>query len=122
MKEKFSNDRFGLRRHQNSISLTIFKLFSPFASAARLDSVRHPIGFRTPPDRIPYAARSDCVRCPMRFCDKIVINYCCPLKLFIIFTSPFYTMRYNLYILSKEIIMAEKCVCYIRKVYNNTFL
>nr|DAL25445.1 MAG TPA_asm: hypothetical protein [Caudoviricetes sp.] len=30
-------------------------------------SVRHPIGFRTPPDQIPYAARSDSVRRPIRF-------------------------------------------------------
>ena len=31
-----------------------FKLFPPFASAAQSDSVRRPIGFRPPPDRIPY--------------------------------------------------------------------
>ena len=31
-----------------------FKLFPPFAYAARLDSVRRPIRFRPPPDRIPY--------------------------------------------------------------------
>ena len=42
----------------------ILQLFSPFASAVRSDSVRHPIGFRTPPDRIPYAIRSDSVRRP----------------------------------------------------------
>ena len=35
------------------------------ASAARSDSVRRPIGLRPPPNRIPFAARSDCVRCPM---------------------------------------------------------
>ena len=28
-------------------------------------SVRRPTGSRTPPDQIPYAARSDCVRCPI---------------------------------------------------------
>ena len=27
-------------------------------------SVRRPIGFRTPPDQIPSAARTDCVRRP----------------------------------------------------------
>ena len=27
-------------------------------------SVRRPIGLRTPSDRIAYAVRSDCVRCP----------------------------------------------------------
>ena len=31
--------------------------------------VRHPIRFRTPPDRIPYAVRSDCVRVTMTFLD-----------------------------------------------------
>ena len=30
-------------------------------------SVRRPIGSRTPPDQIPYAARSDSVRRPIRF-------------------------------------------------------
>ena len=35
--------------------------------AARSDSERRPIGFRTPSDRIPYAARSDSVRHPIRF-------------------------------------------------------
>ena len=34
-------------------------------SAARSDSVRHPIRFRPPPNRIPSAVRSDSVRCPM---------------------------------------------------------
>ena len=29
------------------------------------DSVRRPIGFRTPPDQIPYATRSDGIRCTM---------------------------------------------------------
>ena len=33
--------------------------------AAQSDSVRRPIGFRTPPDQIAYAARSDCVRRPI---------------------------------------------------------
>ena len=36
------------------------------------------------------------------------------LKLFIIFTSPFYAMRYNLFIFSQKKILVEKCVCYIR--------
>ena len=31
------------------------------------DSVRRPIGFRTPPDRIPFAVQSDSVRHPIRF-------------------------------------------------------
>ena len=43
------------------------KLFSPFASAARSDSVRRLIGFRSPPDQIPFAVRSDSVRRPIGF-------------------------------------------------------
>ena len=31
------------------------------------DSVRHPIGFRPPPDQIPSATRSDSVRRPIGF-------------------------------------------------------
>ena len=34
--------------------------------AARSDSVRRPIGFRSPSDQIASAVRSDCVRCPIR--------------------------------------------------------
>ena len=30
-----------------------------------LEGTRHPIGFRPPPDQIPSAVRSDCVRSPM---------------------------------------------------------
>ena len=36
-----------------------------FPSAARSDSVRHPIGFRPPSNQIPSATQSDCVRCTM---------------------------------------------------------
>ena len=35
----------------------------PFPSAVRSDSVRRPIGFRPPSDRIPFAVRLDSVRC-----------------------------------------------------------
>ena len=35
--------------------------------ATRSDSVRRPIRFRSPPDQIPYAARSDSVRRPIGF-------------------------------------------------------
>ena len=35
------------------------------------DSVRRPIGFRTPPDQIPYATQSDSVRCPMKLATVI---------------------------------------------------
>ena len=35
-------------------------------SAVRSDSVRRPIGFRSPSDQIPFAVRSDCVRRPIR--------------------------------------------------------
>ena len=33
-----------------------------FAFAVQSDSVRHPIGFRSPSDRIPFAVQSDSVR------------------------------------------------------------
>ena len=36
-------------------------------NAIRTDTVRRPIGFRPPSDWIPYAARSDSVRCPITF-------------------------------------------------------
>ena len=35
------------------------------------DSVRRPIGFRSPPDRIPFAVRSDSVRCPTTWCEEV---------------------------------------------------
>ena len=35
------------------------------------DSVRHPIGFRTPSNRIPYAIQSDSVRYPMKLATVI---------------------------------------------------
>ena len=44
-----------------------FKLFPPLASAVQSDSVRRPIGFRTPSNRIPFAVRSDSVRRPIGF-------------------------------------------------------
>ncbi len=51
----------------------------------------------------------------MYLLGRIFISvYCCPLKLFIIFTSPFYAMRYNLYIFFQKKILVEKCVSYIR--------
>ena len=50
-----------------SLFVMILQLFSPFASAVQSDSVRRPIGFRPPPNQIPYAARSDSVRRPIRF-------------------------------------------------------
>ena len=35
--------------------------------AIRTDTVRRPIGFRSPSDQIAFAVRSDCVRSPMTF-------------------------------------------------------
>ena len=35
------------------------------------DSVRRPIGFRPPPDQIPYAVQSDSVRYPMKLATVI---------------------------------------------------
>ena len=44
-----------------------FKLFPPFAYAVQSDSVRRPIGFRTPSNQIPFAVQSDSVRRPIGF-------------------------------------------------------
>ena len=44
-------------------------------SATRSDSVRHPIRFRPPPDQIPSATRSDSVRHPIRFRPPPVGGY-----------------------------------------------
>ena len=58
----------------------------PFA--VQPDSVRRPIGFRPPSNRIPFAVRSDCVRVTMTFREAFTAkirkrkwnNYCfyCP--------------------------------------------
>ena len=53
--------------YMQSLFVVISRLFSPFASAVQSDSVRRPIGFRTPSDQIPSAAQSDSVRRPIRF-------------------------------------------------------
>ena len=41
-----------------------------FASAVQSDSVRRPIGFRTPSDWIPFAVQSDSVRRPVANAQK----------------------------------------------------
>ena len=41
-----------------------------FASAVQSDSVRRPIGFRPPSNRIPSAIQSDCVRNPVANAQK----------------------------------------------------
>ena len=51
-----------------------FKLFPPFPYAVQSDSVRRPIGFRTPPNQSPYAARSDSVRVTMTFREVFTAN------------------------------------------------
>ena len=51
-----------------------FKLFPPFAFAVQSDSVRRPIGFRSPSNQIPYAARSDSVRVTMTFREVFTAN------------------------------------------------
>ena len=51
-----------------------FKLFPPFAYAAQSDSVRRPIGFRSPSNRIPFAVRSDSVRVTMTFREVFTAN------------------------------------------------
>ena len=53
-----------------------FKLFPPLAYAAQSDSVRRPIGFRSPSDQIPFAARSDSVRVTMTFREGFIANIC----------------------------------------------
>ena len=50
-----------------SLYVMIFQLLAPFASAAQSDSVRRPIGLRSPPDQIPFATQSDSVRRPVGF-------------------------------------------------------
>ena len=51
-----------------------FKLFPPFAYAVQLDSVRRPIGFRSPSNQIPFAVRSDSVRVTMTFREVFTAN------------------------------------------------
>ena len=53
-----------------------FKLFPPLASAVQSDSVRRPIGFRSPSDQIPFAVRSDSVRVTMTFREGFIANIC----------------------------------------------
>ena len=49
----------------------------PFAFAVRSDSVRRPIGLRSPSDQIPSAVRSDCVRVTVTFRDVLpTMKYC----------------------------------------------
>ena len=51
-----------------------FKLFPPFPFAAQSDSVRRPIRFRSPSNRIPSAAQSDSVRVTMTFREVFTAN------------------------------------------------
>ena len=51
-----------------------FKLFPPFAFAVQSDSVRRPIRFRSPSNRIPYAVQSDSVRVTMTFREVFTAN------------------------------------------------
>ena len=41
-----------------------------------LDTVRRPIGFRPPSDRIPFAVRSDSVRCPTTCGEEVIREDC----------------------------------------------
>ena len=54
---------FNSKSHRLSIIISVET--SPFASAARSDCVRRPIGLRSPSNRIAFAVRSDCVRRPI---------------------------------------------------------
>ena len=51
-----------------------FKLFQPFAFAVQSDSVRRPIGFRSPSNRFPFAVQSDSVRVTMTFREVFTAN------------------------------------------------
>ena len=51
-----------------------FKLFPPLAYAVQSDSVRRPIGFRSPSNRFPFAVRSDSVRVTMTFREVFTAN------------------------------------------------
>ena len=53
-----------------------FFFFPPLASAVLSDSVRRPIGFRSPSDQIPFAVRSDSVRVTMTFREGFIANIC----------------------------------------------
>ena len=53
----------------------VHPLKAPFA--VQSDSVRRPIRFRPPSDRIPFAVRSDCVRVTVTFREVLpTIRYC----------------------------------------------
>ena len=60
---------------KSAVRVVLYMLFSDrTASAVRSDSVRCPIGFRPPPNQIPFAVQSDSVRSTMTsaalFSDK----------------------------------------------------
>ncbi len=56
----------------NSKTLIVSVEMAPFASAARSDCVRRPIRLRPPSDRIAFAVRSDCVRVTMTFAKELL--------------------------------------------------
>ena len=56
----------------NSKTLIVSVEMAPFASAARSDCVRRPIRLRSPSDQIASAVRSDCVRVTMTFAKELL--------------------------------------------------
>ena len=65
--------------HQFSLHIIIYiilrsNFYNPKRQLKSSCSVRRPIGFRTPPDQIPYAVRSDSVRCPTHFLHIFLIQ------------------------------------------------
>ena len=56
----------------NSKTLIVSVEMAPFASAARSDCVRRPIRLRPLPDQIASAVRSDCVRVTMTFAKELL--------------------------------------------------
>jgi len=59
---------FNSKSHRLSIIISVET--SPFASAARSDCVRRPIRLRSPSDWVAFAVRSDCVRVTMTFAKE----------------------------------------------------
>lgn len=64
----------GCNRHRPLLELFL-TLF--FIKTIQLDSVRRPIRFRSPPDRIPFAVRLDSVRGPLLLFKLVYHMRCC---------------------------------------------
>ena len=56
----------------NSKTLIVSVEMAPFASAARSDCVRRPIRLRPPSDWVAFVVQSDCVRVTMTFAKELL--------------------------------------------------